>query len=222
VEWPAALILCVLTLPLVAVLAALAKASSPGPAFYRQIRLGRYGVPFAMYKIRTMAHNCEGATGPRWASANDPRVTRIGRFLRETHLDELPQLWHVLQGHMSLIGPRPERPEMAATIERRFPRFCLRLQMRPGLTGLAQVHLPADTDIEGVGDKLEYDLYYVRNVSPWLDLRVCVCTALYLMGLCLSGVGKMVVKSYCKAVERDAQRKRGAESVGADGRVGVV
>jgi lipopolysaccharide/colanic/teichoic acid biosynthesis glycosyltransferase len=204
IEWPIALLLCVATSPIVCLLAVLAKLSSPGPAFYRQVRLGRYGTPFSMYKIRTMAHNCEAATGPVWAAADDPRVTRLGRFLRETHLDELPQLWHVLQGHMSLIGPRPERPEMAAKIERRVPRYCLRVQVRPGLTGLAQVHLPADTDIEEVGNKLAFDLYYARCASPWMDLRICICTALHLTGLCLNGVGKLLVRSDGKAVEQYA------------------
>jgi lipopolysaccharide/colanic/teichoic acid biosynthesis glycosyltransferase len=203
-----ALVLGVLTFPLVLLLAGLAKASSPGPAFYRQVRLGRYGRPFWMCKIRTMAHNCEAKTGAVWASTDDPRVTRIGRFLRETHLDELPQLWHVVRGHMSLIGPRPERPEMAARIERRFPQFCLRLQVRPGITGLAQVQLPADTELEGVGDKLAYDLYYARRMSIWLDLRVSLCTVLYLTGLCISGIGRLLVKSYGKAVERDAASLR--------------
>ncbi|MDB5173059.1 MAG: exopolysaccharide biosynthesis polyprenyl glycosylphosphotransferase [Phycisphaerales bacterium] len=203
-EWPIALLLCAVSLPVVCLLAAMAKLSSPGPAFYRQVRLGRYGTPFGMYKIRTMLHNCEAATGPVWASTDDPRVTRFGRFLRETHLDELPQLWHVVQGHMSLIGPRPERPEMAAKIERQLPRYCLRLQVRPGLTGLAQVHLPADTDIKEVGAKLAFDLYYARNLGPGMDLRICLCTALHLMSLCLGGVGNILVRLDGKAVEQYA------------------
>ncbi|MDB5293876.1 MAG: exopolysaccharide biosynthesis polyprenyl glycosylphosphotransferase [Phycisphaerales bacterium] len=207
IEWPIALLLCAVSLPIICVLAVLAKVSSPGPAFYRQVRLGRYGEQFGMYKIRTMVHNCEAATGPVWAASHDdPRVTRFGKFLRETHLDELPQLWHVLQGHMSLIGPRPERPEMAAKIERGLPRYCLRLQVRPGLTGLAQVHLPADTDIEEVGGKLAFDLYYARNLGPGMDLRICLCTVLHLTGLCLSGIGNLLVRSDGKAVEQYADQ----------------
>lgn len=227
IEWPIALILLAVSAPVVVALAVLAKASSPGPAFYCQMRLGRNGVPFWMYKIRTMTHNCEVSTGATWAAPQDPRVTRLGQILRETHLDELPQLWHVLRGQMSLIGPRPERPELAARIEERFPQFRQRLQVRPGLTGLAQVNLPADTNLDGVGDKLAYDLYYIRHVSLLLDLRVSLCTALYLMGLCLTGMGRLLIKSYGNAVrgggQFSAQPARAIRLTGKpDGRIGAA
>src|SRR5205823_10851019 len=154
---------------------------SRGPVFYSQTRLGRGGRPFRIYKIRTMVHNCERQSGARWCTSGDPRITPVGRFLRATHLDELPQLWNVLRGDMSLIGPRPERPEIIAALERAIPRYHDRLLVRPGLSGLAQVQLPADTDLHSVRRKLAYDLYYVEQLGAWLDLRLALATALYLL-----------------------------------------
>ncbi|HEX2971796.1 MAG TPA: sugar transferase [Tepidisphaeraceae bacterium] len=200
-EWIMALVLLVLLFPLILLLAALVKATSPGPAFYRQTRLGRHGRPFSIYKLRTMTQNCEATTGPVWSNANDPRVTRIGRLFRDTHLDELPQLWNVLRGEMSLIGPRPERPELVARLERVIPHYSDRLQLRPGLTGLAQVQLPADSDLSDVQRKLSYDLYYVRQASFGLDVRILVCTVFHLSALGLNCVGKLFVKSCTRAIE---------------------
>src|SRR5439155_3872848 len=160
----AALALLVLGGPLILVLALLVKLTSRGPAFYTQTRLGRHGVPFTICKLRTMMNKCESLTGPRWSMPGDPRVTGLGRFLRATHLDELPQLLNVLRGDMSLIGPRPERPEFLPELERACPRYRERLAVRPGVTGLAQVQLPADTNIASVRRKLAYDLYYIRHV----------------------------------------------------------
>jgi lipopolysaccharide/colanic/teichoic acid biosynthesis glycosyltransferase len=123
--------------------------------------------------------------------------------LRKTHLDELPQLLNVLQGHMALIGPRPERPELCAIIEKTIPRFSERLQVRPGMTGLAQTQLPADLGIHTVRKKLAYDLYYVREVNPWLDLRIALSTILYLIGVALHQLGRRMVSPYGAAAERD-------------------
>src|SRR5262249_55106805 len=145
--------------------------------------LGRFGRPFLIYKLRTMTHNCEQESGVRWAVPGDPRVTRLGRFLRKTHLDELPQLWNVLRGDMSLVGPRPERPEFVPGLERAIPGYRPRLLVKPGVTGLAQVQLPADTDIPSVRRKLAYDLYYIRSGGLWLDLRLLASTALRLAGV---------------------------------------
>jgi lipopolysaccharide/colanic/teichoic acid biosynthesis glycosyltransferase len=122
-----------------------------------------------------------------WSVANDPRVTRAGRWLRDTHIDELPQLWNVLRGEMSLIGPRPERPEIAARIERSLPEFRDRLSVRPGLSGLAQVLLPPDADLQTVQNKLAHDLEYLRSVGPGLDLRIALATV-----LCLARFGPRV------------------------------
>jgi lipopolysaccharide/colanic/teichoic acid biosynthesis glycosyltransferase len=183
VEFVAAFCLLVLTAPLILLAALLAKLSSRGPALYCQVRLGWGGVPYTIYKIRTMTHQCEKWSGPQWSKAGDPRVTPIGYFLRATHLDELPQLWNVLRGEMSLVGPRPERPEFVPHLERAIPHYRERLRVRPGVTGLAQVQLPADTDVKSVQRKLAYDLYYVRHMGPWLDLRIILCTVLKVLGV---------------------------------------
>jgi lipopolysaccharide/colanic/teichoic acid biosynthesis glycosyltransferase len=175
-----------LTLPagLIMLLAALlVKLTSRGPVFYTQKRVGRNGKPFTIIKIRTMIHNCESLTGPRWSMPGDPRITPVGWFLRKTHLDELPQLLNVLRGEMSLIGPRPERPEFIPELERAFPIYRQRLNVRPGVTGLAQVQLPPDTNLESVRCKLAHDLYYIRHLSPGLDLRLLLCTVCYAAGI---------------------------------------
>jgi lipopolysaccharide/colanic/teichoic acid biosynthesis glycosyltransferase len=159
------------------------RLTSKGSAIYRQRRVGRHGTEFVIYKIRTMFQDCESHSGIRWATKTDPRVTPVGRFLRNTHLDELPQLWNVLRGDMSLIGPRPERPEIVPSLELALPSYRDRLLVRPGLSGLAQVQLPADTDLESVGRKLACDLYYVRHWSLGLELRLVACTVMYLTGV---------------------------------------
>jgi lipopolysaccharide/colanic/teichoic acid biosynthesis glycosyltransferase len=178
-----ALILMAICAPFIGVAALLVKLTSRGPAFYTQTRVGQHGRLFTIYKIRTMVDNCESLTGPRWSIPGDPRVTRIGQFLRLSHLDELPQLLNVLRGEMSLIGPRPERPEFLPRLERSLPAYRDRLMVRPGVTGLAQVQLPADTDLASVRRKLDRDLHYIEWLSPWLDLRILCCTALYAAGV---------------------------------------
>ncbi len=179
----AALLLLVLSAPIIFVAALLVKLTSRGPVFYAQIRLGRRGKPYRMYKIRSMTHDCERLSGARWATQGDPRVTTVGRFLRRTKIDELPQLWNVVRGEMSLVGPRPERPEFVPQLERAIPHYRDRLLVRPGLTGLAQVQLPADTDLASVRRKLAYDLYYVRHQSLLLDVQILLATALYVLGI---------------------------------------
>lgn len=168
--------------PLILLAALAVKLTSRGPAFYTQVRLGRGGRPFRILKLRTMIDNCESLTGPRWSMPGDPRVTPVGWFLRTTHLDELPQLLNVLRGEMSLIGPRPERPEFVPELERQLPAYRQRLNVRPGVTGLAQLRLPPDSDVESVRRKLAHDLYYIRHLSPWLDLKLLVCTAFHTLG----------------------------------------
>ncbi len=182
-EFVSATTLLVLTSPLILLAAALVKLTSRGPSIYSQVRLGRFGKPYRIYKIRTMVHECEKQSGARWCASHDPRVTPLGRFLRGTHLDELPQLLNVIRGDMSLIGPRPERPEFVPALQQAIPHYTDRLLVRPGVTGLAQVQLPADTDLESVRRKLAYDLYYVRQVSFWLDLRILGCTAFKVGGV---------------------------------------
>ncbi len=168
--------------PVMLLAALLVRLTSRGPAFYSQVRVGEGGKHFTIYKLRTMVHNCESLTGARWAIPGDPRITPIGAFLRASHLDELPQLWNVLRGDMSLIGPRPERPEFLPDLERALPTYTQRLGMKPGITGLAQVQLPPDSDIESVRRKLTCDLQYIREVNPWLDLQILICTGFKAVG----------------------------------------
>jgi len=174
--------LLVLTSPLLLLAVALVKLTSPGPVIYSQRRVGRGGRNFTIYKVRSMTYNCERTTGPRWSTGRDSRVTPVGRFLRRTHLDELPQLWNVLRGDMSLVGPRPERPEFVTQLAKVFPDYMERLAVAPGLTGLAQVQLPPDSDVEGVGLKLSFDLYYVGRVGFLMDVRVLLGTIPHVLG----------------------------------------
>jgi lipopolysaccharide/colanic/teichoic acid biosynthesis glycosyltransferase len=182
-DFTLSLVLAVVALPVVAIAALAVKLTSRGPAFYTQVRVGRGGRHFTILKLRTMIHNCESLTGPRWSMPGDPRVTPVGWLLRKTHLDELPQLLNVLRGEMSLVGPRPERPEFLPELEREVPGYGQRLTVRPGVTGLAQLHLPADTDVDSVRRKLAHDLFYIANAGPWLDLRLLACTACYALGV---------------------------------------
>jgi lipopolysaccharide/colanic/teichoic acid biosynthesis glycosyltransferase len=197
-----ALCLVALAAPFILVSALLVKLTSRGPIFYSQTRLGRLGRLFKIYKLRTMAHDCEKISGPQWSSAGDTRITPIGRFLRRTHLDELPQLWNVLRGDMSLVGPRPERPEFLPKLEQALPHYRDRLLVRPGMTGLAQVQLPADTNLKSVRRKLAYDLYYVRHVGPWLDFRLLLCTGFYLVGVSFYLMQKLLLVPRRWVIER--------------------
>lgn len=177
IEFVIALIGLALSAPVIAALAIVVKLTSRGPAFYAQERVGLGGKPFALYKLRTMYANAEPG-GPVWAGLNDPRVTPIGRFLRSTHLDELPQFANVLRGHMSLIGPRPERPYFVERLTHAIPLYAGRLVVRPGVTGLAQVRHHYDRSIEDVYTKLAYDLEYVQRGCLLLDLQIVVLTVL--------------------------------------------
>ncbi len=178
-----ALVGLVLGSPFIGFAALLVKLTSRGPVLYSQVRLGLGGQPFRIYKIRSMCQDSEALTGPCWSTKGDPRVTPVGRFLRWSHIDELPQMWNILVGDMSLIGPRPERPELAAGLERALPNYRLRILIRPGLTGLAQVQLPPDTDLNSVRVKLAHDLCYLERVSFWLDCRLFVATIFHVLGL---------------------------------------
>ncbi len=163
--------------PVMAAVALLIALDSKGPALFLQERMGLLGRAFTMYKFRTMIHHAEAATGPVWAMVGeDPRVTRLGRFLRRTHVDELPQLFNVLKGEMSLVGPRPERPCFVNELERAIPRYEHRLYVTPGMTGLAQVHYRYDQTMADVQKKLRFDLLYVKRMCLMLDARIAVWT----------------------------------------------
>jgi exopolysaccharide biosynthesis polyprenyl glycosylphosphotransferase len=151
------------------------KLSSPGPIFYRQERSGRFGRVFKVTKLRTMGVNAEQA-GPVWSTSNDPRATPIGRFLRKYRIDEIPQFFHVLMGDMSFVGPRPERPEIVAQLAAAIPYYQERLMVQPGITGWAQVNYPYGASIEDARRKLEYDLYYMKNMSLFLDVFILLDT----------------------------------------------
>jgi lipopolysaccharide/colanic/teichoic acid biosynthesis glycosyltransferase len=182
-DYALAAALIVVTMPLLAACLALVRISSRGPAIYTQTRMGRGGRIFTLYKIRTMRHDCERQTGPRWSPPNDPRITPVGRVLRKLHLDELPQLWNVVRGEMSLIGPRPERPEIVARLREAVPGYDRRHAVKPGITGYAQVHLPPDTCLRSVKNKLVYDLFYIRHRSARMELYILLATGLKLLGL---------------------------------------
>jgi len=189
-----AAVLLVPALPVIAALVVLVRLTSRGPGIYKQARVGKDGRRFMMYKIRTMRQDAEATSGPMWTQAHDPRVTFVGRALRRLHLDELPQLFNVLKGEMSLVGPRPERPEFVRVLAEAIPGYRNRLAVRPGVTGLAQVNLPPDTDITSVRRKLVLDCEYIERGGLLLDLRLMLCTFLrifkvsegwLLFGLCL-------------------------------------
>lgn len=175
-------LLAIALAPVVAAVAFVIVMTSSGPAFYTQVRLGRFRKPFVIWKLRTMEHNCEASGGAKWSTPGDRRVTAIGRVLRRLHIDEFPQLINVLRGEMSMVGPRPERPEFFPVLSAEVTDYSRRLQVRPGVTGLAQVYLPPDKDISDVRRKQLYDLYYVSAGGFWLDARILVATALQAMG----------------------------------------
>jgi exopolysaccharide biosynthesis polyprenyl glycosylphosphotransferase len=160
--------------PLMVVAAALVRLT-PGPVIYRQTRVGEGGRQFRMLKFRTMRADAE-APGPAFAQREDPRVTRLGRVLRRTHVDELPQLWNVLRGEMSIVGPRPERPEFIPTLEEAIPFFTRRLLVKPGITGWAQLRHDYASDADGAAEKLSYDLWYLRHRNLVVDLAICAKT----------------------------------------------
>jgi len=163
-----------LSLPVIGVLAAIIKWQSPGPVIYRQIRTGRNGQPFVILKLRSMRLDAESGTGPQWAVEKDPRRLPIGAFMREWNLDELPQFWNVLIGDMSLVGPRPERPELITKFEEIIPHYNPRHEVRPGLTGWAQVNgLRGNTSLI---ERIRYDLYYIENWSIFFDLQIMFLT----------------------------------------------
>jgi lipopolysaccharide/colanic/teichoic acid biosynthesis glycosyltransferase len=178
IEWCLATALLVPGLPVIALLVLLVRLTSPGPGIYKQARVGKNGRRFMMYKVRTMRQDAEAATGPVWTQASDPRVTPLGKVLRRLHLDELPQLFNVLRGEMSLVGPRPERPEFVCVLADAIPGYRNRLTVKPGVTGLAQINLPPDSDLASVQRKLTLDCEYIERGGWWLDFRLLLCTFL--------------------------------------------
>ena len=168
-------LLLLLTAPVIAVFAVLVMLDSKGPAFFRQTRVGLFGQDFDVVKLRSMRTDAE-ANGAQWAVKDDPRITRLGRFIRKVRIDELPQTWSVLKGEMSFVGPRPERPEFVTDLEHHLPFYAERHMVKPGITGWAQINYPYGASIEDSRHKLEYDLYYAKNYTPFLDLLILLQT----------------------------------------------
>jgi sugar transferase (PEP-CTERM system associated) len=168
--------LLLLAAPVIAVTALLIKLESPGPAFFRQRRVGLYGQPFEIIKLRSMRQDAEVGGVAVWAQKDDPRITRIGAIIRKLRIDELPQAWSVLMGKMSFVGPRPERPQFVADLEARLPYYAERHMVKPGITGWAQINYPYGASIEDARQKLEYDLYYAKNYTPFLDVLILLLT----------------------------------------------
>jgi exopolysaccharide biosynthesis polyprenyl glycosylphosphotransferase len=169
-------VLLVLCLP-VLILAALAiYLESGGPVLYRQERVGRGGRVFTLFKLRSMWSNAERIGQPKWALTNDARITRVGRFLRRYRLDELPQIFNVFKGEMSFVGPRPERPAFVDQLVKQIPYYALRHGVKPGITGWAQVRYAYGASVDDAVEKLQYDLYYVKNHSLFMDLMILLAT----------------------------------------------
>jgi len=176
----------IITSPILLLVAIIIKLSSKGDIIFKQERVGLNNKSFIVHKFRTMYDQSEKDTGPVWAKLNDPRITRIGYFLRKTRIDEFPQLFDVLIGNMSIVGPRPERDFFISQLKEKFPYYMRRLNVRPGVTGWAQIMGSYDTDIDSVENKLKLDFYYIENISIWLDIKIMIIT----IWVILSGKGQ--------------------------------
>ena len=172
----ASALLLALTAPVIVIGAILVKLESRGPAFYRQARVGLFGQEFSIVKLRSMRQDAEVDGKAVFAQENDPRVTRVGRFIRKTRIDELPQIWSVLKGEMSFVGPRPERRQFVDDLEQQLPYYAERHMVKPGITGWAQINYPYGANLEDSRHKLEYDLYYAKNYTPFLDVLILLQT----------------------------------------------
>ncbi|MEE9433062.1 MAG: TIGR03013 family XrtA/PEP-CTERM system glycosyltransferase [Sphingorhabdus sp.] len=169
-------ILLLASAPIIALFAILIKLESRGPAIYRQERVGLFGQTYFVNKLRSMRNDAEGDGKAKWAEKNDPRITMVGKFIRKVRIDELPQTWNVLKGEMSFVGPRPERPEFVDDLEDKLSYYAERHMVKPGITGWAQVNYPYGASLDDARHKLEYDLYYAKNYTPFLDLLILLQT----------------------------------------------
>jgi sugar transferase (PEP-CTERM system associated) len=172
----ASAILILVSAPVILITAIAIKMESRGPVFYRQVRIGLYQQPFEMIKLRSMRQDAEAISGEVWAQADDPRITRVGRWIRKLRIDELPQAWNVLKGDMSFVGPRPERPHFVSDLQSKLTYFAERHMVKPGITGWAQINYPYGASLADARHKLEYDLYYAKNYSPFLDILILLQT----------------------------------------------
>ncbi|NCS81785.1 MAG: sugar transferase, partial [Ignavibacteria bacterium] len=176
-----ALIILLLTSPLMLITAAVIKLDSKGPVLFKQERCGQNGKIFNIYKFRSMKQDAEKLTGPVWSTKDDPRITRVGKFVRKVRIDELPQMINILKGEMSLVGPRPERPFFVEKLSLEIPYYKRRLKVRPGITGWAQVKHKYDESVEDVKEKLKYDLFYIENMSLRMDFKIMFRTVFVML-----------------------------------------
>lgn len=181
IDYTFAILILVLTLPITIITAVAIKLESKGPVFYKQLRAGLNGEPFYVYKFRSMVQDAEKQTGPVWSTKDDPRITKVGKFIRKVRIDEIPQVINILRGEMSLVGPRPERPYFVEQLSKEIPLYKRRLTVRPGLTGWAQVKHKYDESIDDVKMKLKYDLFYIENMSLRMDLKIIFRTIFVVM-----------------------------------------
>jgi exopolysaccharide biosynthesis polyprenyl glycosylphosphotransferase len=180
------LMILTLSMPLLVLVAVAIRLDTPGPVFYRQVRVGKNGKHFTMVKLRSMIKGAEKLTGPVWAGKDDNRITRVGRVIRKLRIDEIPQFINVLRGEMSLVGPRPERPFFVEKLKQEIPLYTRRLKVQPGITGWAQIKGDYDQTVDDVKQKLQYDLFYLENMSLRMDFKILMHTA-YVM---LAGRGQ--------------------------------
>lgn len=211
--------LLVVTSPLTLLLYGIVKGTSPGPGFYLQERVGLDGKTFYVVKLRSMRVDAEQSGKAVWCAKNDPRVTRIGKILRKMHLDELPQLWNVAKGEMSLIGPRPERPVICESLAEQIPGYHRRVTVKPGVTGLAQINLPPDESIQDVRRKQILDLHYIEETNLWLETRIFCATALRVVGLQGATVMKWMRLCRLDVVHAQLPELRTATKHGEDGSI---
>ena len=216
-KWYIDVFISIVTLPVIGsiilLFMLLTKLTSKGPILYSQIRCGKEGKPFRMYKIRSMVVDAE-SKGAVWAGKRDPRVTTIGRVMRRFHLDELPQIWNVWRGEMTVIGPRPERPEIIEQLKKEIVGYEYRMLVTPGLTGYAQLNRPSDTDLRDVRKKLILDLEYIEKASFWFDMRLLLGTAFKFVRIKHKRLDNLPLRIF--GVYRDPQESPWADKIGAE------
>ena len=215
-KWYVDVFISILTLPvigsLILLFMLLTKLTSKGPILYTQIRCSKDGKPFTMYKIRSMEIDAESKGGAVWAGKRDPRVTAVGRIMRRLHLDELPQIWNVWRGEMTVIGPRPERPELIEQLKQEIPGYEYRMLVTPGLTGYAQLNRPSDTNVKDVRKKLILDFEYIEKASFWFDMRILLGTAFKFVRIKHPRFDNLPLRML--GVYRDPQESRWADVIG--------
>ena len=217
-KWYVDVFISIVTLPvigsLILLFMLLTKLTSKGPIFYTQVRCSKGGKPFTMYKIRSMVVEAESKDGAVWAGKRDPRVTAIGKFMRRLHLDELPQIWNVWRGEMTVIGPRPERPEIIEQLKKEIPCYEHRMLVTPGMTGYAQLNRPSDTDVKDVRKKLILDLEYIEKTSFWFDMRILLGTAFKFIRIKHPRLDNIPLRMF--GVYRDPQESHWADIIGSE------